>query len=68
MPSPRRVVVPERGQYNQSDLFNGNETDREQVFSGLYFNTVAFGPQSIDLYALHLAREQQPEVSAGSAR
>ena len=48
------VVVAERGSYNQSDLFNGNETDREQVFSGLYFNTVAFGPQSIDLYALYL--------------
>ena len=48
------VVVPERGSYNQSDLFNGNETEREQVFSGLYFNTVALGPQSIDLYALYL--------------
>ncbi len=48
------VVVPERGSYNQSDLFNGNETEREQIFSGLYFNTVALGPQSIDLYALHL--------------
>ena len=48
------VVVPERGSYNQSDFFNGNETEREQVFSGLYFNTVALGPQSIDLYALYL--------------
>ena len=48
------VVVPERRSYNQSDFFNGNETERKQIFSGLYFNTVALGPQSIDLYALHL--------------
>ncbi len=48
------VVVPERGSYNQSDLFNGNETDREQIFSGLYFSTTGLGPQTIDLYALHL--------------
>ena len=54
------VVVPERGSYNQSDLFNGNETDREQIFSGLYFSTTALGPQSIDLYALHLHENTNP--------
>ena len=48
------VVVPERGSYNQSDFLNGNETDREQTFSGLYFSTTAVGPQTVDLYALHL--------------
>ena len=48
------VVVSQRSEYNQSDLFNGNETDREQVFSGLYFSTTAWGPQTTDIYALHL--------------
>ena len=48
------VVVPERGSYNQSDFFNGNETHREQILSGLYFSTTAIGPQTTDLYVLHL--------------
>ena len=48
------VVVPERGSYNQSDLFNGNETKREQVFSGLYFSTTAIPVQATDVYVLHL--------------
>ena len=49
------VVVPTRGQYNQSDLFNGNETGRDQIFSGLYFSTTAAPWQVTDLYALHLS-------------
>ena len=48
------VVVADRGSFNQSDTFNGNETHREQVFSGLYFNTRAFSLADADLYALHL--------------
>ena len=48
------VVVPERGSYNQSDLFNGNETKREQIFSGLYFSTTAIPVQATDVYVLHL--------------
>lgn len=48
------VVVPERGSYNQSDVFNGNETKREQVFSGLYFSTTVVPVQVTDLYVLHL--------------
>ncbi len=55
------VVVPDGGSYNQSDLFNGNETEREQIFSGLYFSTTAIGPQTIDLYALHLHENQNPK-------
>jgi len=54
------VVVPKRGSYNQSDLFNGNELDREQVFSGLYFSTGALGPQTVDLYALYLHENTNP--------
>jgi hypothetical protein len=48
------VVVPERGSYNQSDLFNGNETDRGQLFSGLYAECNALWFQSTDLYVFHL--------------
>lgn len=48
------VVLPHREGYNQSDLFNGNETHRDQVFSGLYFSTTALGPQTTDLYVFHL--------------
>jgi hypothetical protein len=48
------VATPHREGYNQSDLFNGNETEREQVFSGVYFSTTAIGPQTTDLYVLHL--------------
>ena len=48
------VVVPERGSYNQSDVYNGNETDRGQIFSGLYFSTTAIPVQTTDLYVLHL--------------
>jgi hypothetical protein len=52
------VVVPHREGYNQSDLFNGNETEREQVFSGIYFSTTALDFQTTDLYALHLHEDQ----------
>jgi hypothetical protein len=48
------VVVPERGSYNQSDVFNGNETDRGQIFSGVYFETVALPFQATDFYIFHL--------------
>jgi hypothetical protein len=54
------VVVPTRGQYNHSDLFNGMETDRDQVFSGLYFSTSALPFQTTDLYALHLYENSNP--------
>lgn len=33
------VVVIQRDQFDKSDLFNGNETHREQVFSGAYLST-----------------------------
>ena len=45
------VVITSKN-YNQSDLFNGTETNRDLVFSGLYatFDEVPFG--SVDLYSL----------------
>ncbi len=57
------VVVPERGSYNQSDLFNGNETDREQVFSGVYFQTTAVPFHATDLYVFHLHENDNPRFS-----
>ncbi len=49
------VVVIRRDSFDQSDLFNGNEVDREQVFSGLYFtHETPFG--GLDLYALWLSQ------------
>jgi len=47
-------VAIDRGSFNQSDLFNGTETDRQQVFSGLYFTTEALSFATADAYVLHL--------------
>lgn len=58
------VAVPERGSYNQSDFANGNENDREQVFSGLYFSTKAIPIQTIDLYVLHLHENNSPRYAS----
>ena len=55
------VVVPTRSKYNQSDFFNGNETHRGQVFSGLYFSTTALPFQTTDVYAFHLHEETGPK-------
>ncbi len=52
------VVVPRRSGMNMSDFYNGNETRREQIFSGIYASTTALGPQTTDFYALHLHEEQ----------
>ncbi len=55
------VAVPTRPKYNQSDLFNGNETDRGQVFSGLYFSTTAIPVQTTDVYVFHLHENTGPK-------
>ncbi len=55
------VAVPTRSKYNQSDFFNGNETHRGQVFSGLYFSTTALPFQTTDVYAFHLHEETGPK-------
>ncbi len=54
------VVLPKRGEYNQSDFVNGTETHRGQVFSGLYFSTTALPFQTTDLYALYLHEDTGP--------
>jgi hypothetical protein len=48
--------------FNQSDLFNGSETHREQVFSAIYASTTAVDPLTMDFYALFLD-EQNPTVT-----
>lgn len=51
------VDVSDVGQFNQSDFFNGREKARRQILSGLYGSSTAFGPQTTDLYVLHLHDE-----------
>lgn len=55
------VAVNTRSDYNQSNLFNGTETHRGQVFSGLYFSSMSLVPtQTTDFYALYLDQESGP--------
>ncbi len=49
------VVVIKQGDFNQSDLFNGNNNDRQQVFSGAYFTAGDLSFGSLELYALWLS-------------
>lgn len=53
------VVVIDKDEFNQSDLFDGNDTGRNQVFYGLYFSTTALCPlgSTTDFYALGLHEE-----------
>ncbi len=52
------VVVPKRSVFDQSDLFDGNDTGRNQIFSGLYFSSTGLIPvQTTDLYAFELHEE-----------
>jgi Alginate export len=57
------VVYIFRDSFDQSDLFNGSETHRDQVFSGIYGSTTAVNPLTIDLYALLLDAENPTVVA-----
>lgn len=48
------VARPTRNEYNQSDLFNGTETNRSQVFGGIYLSTSVIPVQTTDVYAIYL--------------
>lgn len=49
------LVVPDKDNFNQSDLFDGNDTGRNQIFSGLYYSDRTLLPfQTTDLYVFHL--------------
>lgn len=60
------VVVPARGRFNQSDFFNGTETERGQVFYGLYFTDNHLSFQTTDLYVLAL-HQTNPATTTGTA-
>lgn len=49
------VVVINRDDFDKSDLFNGNENDRQQIFSGLYFSDPNMPFGTLELYALWLS-------------
>lgn len=48
------VVNFYRDSFDTSDLFNGSETHRDQVFSGIYASTTAVDFQVMDFYVLAL--------------
>lgn len=50
------VVVVERESFNTSDLFNWDDTGREQVFSGLYASSTQLPMHKIDAYAFWLSQ------------
>ncbi len=50
------VVTFRDHQFNQSDWLSDSDL-RDQTFSGIYFSTTMWGPQTTDLYALHLHEE-----------
>lgn len=53
------VVVVDSDEFNRSDLFNGNGTGRNQVFSGLYLSTASLCPlgSTTDFYVFELHEE-----------
>ena len=54
-----------RDRFDQSDLFNGNETHRDEVFSGIYASTTAVNPLTMDFYALLLDEDNPTLVVPG---
>ena len=54
-----------RDSFDQSDLFNGSETHRNQVFSGVYASTTAVNPLTMDFYALLLDEDNPTLVVPG---
>ncbi len=48
------VVNIYRDEWNRSDLFNANETNRDQIFAGLYASTVPFKGVTADFYGFYL--------------
>ena len=54
-----------RDSFDQSDLFNGSETHRDQVFSAIYASTTAVNPLTMDFYALLLDEENPTLIVPG---
>jgi hypothetical protein len=53
------VVVSDSDAFNHSDFRDGNDTDRDQIFSGLYFSSTALYPfgSTTDFYTVGLHEE-----------
>ena len=51
-----------RDSFDQSDLFNGSETHRDLVFSGIYATTTAVNPLTMDFYGLLLDEDNRAFV------
>ena len=56
------VVVINKEKFDQSDFLDGNNSGRNQIFSGIYFSTTLIPIQVTDLYAFEL----QQEAKAGN--
>ncbi len=50
------VVVINRDEFNKSDLFNGNENRRGQIFGGVYFSAGDLPFGAVDLYTFWLSQ------------
>src|SRR5438094_1361256 len=59
------VVYILRDSFDYSDLFNGAETHRDQVFSAIYGSTTALNPLTIDLYALIVDEANPTKIVQG---
>jgi hypothetical protein len=59
------VYIVRRDSFDQSDLFNGSETHRDQVFSAIYASTTAVNPLTMDFYALLLDEDNPKLVPPG---
>jgi hypothetical protein len=59
------VVYIINDSFDQSDLFNGAETHRDQVFSGIYASTTAVNPVTMDFYVLLLDEDNPTLIVPG---
>src|SRR5205809_3301135 len=59
------VVYILRDSFDYSDLFNGAETHRDQVFSAIYGSTTALNPLTMDFYALILHEANPTKIVQG---
>ncbi len=54
------VVVPARGEFNESDVFENTKTHKNQVFSGVYYSDHHLDFQTTEVYAFGLDQENDP--------
>ncbi len=59
------VVVPKTGSFNRSDFINNEGTQKDQLFTGLYYTNTALTFQSTDLYALYLSEDGAAPQGSG---